>query len=172
MVGARIHAPGKRGPSWRYSNTGGASAASRHRPTQKQGLQGLRFAPGNGYSPSLEIQKRSPLFYLVLARVCGDLRGKKPQNGHPARTENGDRGLVHPCHRCLSARQCHTFTVTQRQKLFGRISASSASTVYAKKQPSNRNSTAGTFAKPVRKIVLEWNLGVINCRIENSNSST
>ena len=104
----------------------------------------------------------------VWARVCGDLRGKKPQNGHPARTENGDRGLVHPCHRCLSARQCHTFTVTQRQKLFGRISASSASTVYAKKQPSNRNSTAGTFAKPVRKIVLEWNLGVINCRIENS----
>lgn len=38
--------PGKRGPSWRYSNTGGASAAFRYRPTRKQGLQGLRFAPG------------------------------------------------------------------------------------------------------------------------------
>ena len=47
MVGARIHAPGDRGPSGRYSNTGGASAALRHRPTRKQGLQGLRFAPGD-----------------------------------------------------------------------------------------------------------------------------
>ena len=40
-------AEGKRGPSWRNSNTGGASAASRYRPTTKQGLQGLRFAPSD-----------------------------------------------------------------------------------------------------------------------------
>ena len=39
-------APGERGPSWRYSYTGGDSAALRYRPTRKQGLQGLRFAPG------------------------------------------------------------------------------------------------------------------------------
>ena len=37
---------GKTGPSWRSSHTGGDSAALRHRPTRKQGLQGLRFAPG------------------------------------------------------------------------------------------------------------------------------
>ncbi len=46
MAEERIHTPGKRGPSWRYCNTGGASAGVRHRPTRKQGLQGLRFAPG------------------------------------------------------------------------------------------------------------------------------
>ena len=45
MVGQSSDAPGERGPSWRYSNTGGASAAFRHCPTRKQGLQGLRFAP-------------------------------------------------------------------------------------------------------------------------------
>ena len=45
MVGACTYAPGKRGPYWRYSNTEGASAASRHRLARKQGLQGLRFAP-------------------------------------------------------------------------------------------------------------------------------
>ena len=47
MVGARTYAPGKRGPSWRYSNTGGASAAFRHRQGANRGLQGLRFAPGS-----------------------------------------------------------------------------------------------------------------------------
>jgi hypothetical protein len=40
------NASGEKGPSWRYSNTGGASAGVRHRPTRKQGLQGLRFALG------------------------------------------------------------------------------------------------------------------------------
>ena len=39
-------ATGKTGPSWRYSNTGGDSAALRYRLARKQGLQGLRFALG------------------------------------------------------------------------------------------------------------------------------
>lgn len=39
--------PGKRGPSRRYSITGGASAAFRHRQGANRGLQGLRFAPGS-----------------------------------------------------------------------------------------------------------------------------
>ena len=44
--GARHRRPGKRGPSRPNRHAGGASAALRHRPTRKQGLQGLRFAPG------------------------------------------------------------------------------------------------------------------------------
>ena len=39
--------PGKTGPSWPKSNTGGDSAAFRYRLPRKQGLQGLRFAPGD-----------------------------------------------------------------------------------------------------------------------------
>lgn len=37
--------PGKTGPSWPKANTGGASAALRHRQGANRGLQGLRFAP-------------------------------------------------------------------------------------------------------------------------------
>ena len=39
-------AKGKTGPSWPKTNTGGDSAALRYRLARKQGLQGLRFAPG------------------------------------------------------------------------------------------------------------------------------
>jgi len=46
MVAERGICPGERGPSWRYSNAGGDSAALRHRLSTKQGLQGLQFAPG------------------------------------------------------------------------------------------------------------------------------
>ena len=45
--GARHRSPCKRGPSRPNRHAGGASAEFRHRPTIKQGLQGLRFAPGS-----------------------------------------------------------------------------------------------------------------------------
>ena len=93
MARARIHAPGERGPSWRYSNTGGASAAFRHRPTRKQGLQGLRFAPG-----SVGKRAESP----VSAGLCGMAATRKVRTFvrtrfaglHPGQTKNGqDRKL-------------------------------------------------------------------------------
>ena len=93
MVGARTYAPGKRGPSWRYSNTEGASAASRHRLARKQGLQGLRFAPG-----SVGKRAESP----VSARLCGMAATRKVRTLmrtwfaglHPGQTKNGqDRKL-------------------------------------------------------------------------------
>ena len=93
MARARIHAPGERGPSWRYSNTGGASAAFRHRPTRKQGLQGLRFAPG-----SVGKRAESP----VSAGLCGMAATRKVRTLmrtwfaglHPGQTKNGqDRKL-------------------------------------------------------------------------------
>lgn len=42
--------PGERGPSWRYSHAGGASAALRYRQGGNRGLQGLRFAPRQGWA--------------------------------------------------------------------------------------------------------------------------
>lgn len=71
MVGQSSDAPGERGPSWRYSNTGGASAAFRHRPTRKQGLQGLRFAPG-GVGRRAECR--------VSAGVCGIVGNEESAN--------------------------------------------------------------------------------------------
>ena len=93
MVGACTYAPGKRGPYWRYSNTEGASAASRHRLARKQGLQGLRFAPG-----SVGKRAESP----VSARLCGMAATRKVRTFvrtrlaglHPGETKNGqDRKL-------------------------------------------------------------------------------
>ncbi len=93
MVGGRIHAPGDRGPSGRYSNTGGASAASRYRLARKQGLQGLRFAPG-----SVGKRAESP----VSAGLCGMAATRKVRTFvrtrlaglHPGETKNGqDRKL-------------------------------------------------------------------------------
>ena len=93
MARARIHAPGERGPSLRHSNAGGASAAFRHRPTRKQGLQGLRFAPG-----SVGKRAESP----VSAGLCGMAATRKVRTLmrtwfaglHPGQTKNGqDRKL-------------------------------------------------------------------------------
>ena len=88
MARARIHAPGERGPSWRYSNTGGASAAFRHRPTRKLGLQGLRFAPG-GVGKRAESPVSAGLCgmaatWKVRTLVCTRFAGL-----HPGQTKNG-----------------------------------------------------------------------------------
>lgn len=63
--------PGKTGPSWPKANTGGASAALRHRPNRKQGLQGLRFALGG-----VGQQAESP----VSVGVCGMERNRVAAN--------------------------------------------------------------------------------------------
>ena len=94
MVGACTYAPGKRGPYWRYSNTEGASAASRHRLARKQGLQGLRFAPG-----SVGKRAESP----VSARLCGMAATRKVRTFVRTRLAG-----LHPGERVPSWRRRHT----------------------------------------------------------------
>jgi len=81
-------ATGKTGPSWRYSNTGGASAALSYRPTRKQGLQGLRFAPGSAGQRAKASPARACTGWRQRRRcapgcvpglqVCTRPRGKRP----------------------------------------------------------------------------------------------
>lgn len=81
-------AKGKTGPSWPKTNTGGDSAASRHRLARKQGLQGLRFTPG-----SVGKRAESP----VSAGLCGMAATRKVRTFvrtrlaglHPGQTKNG-----------------------------------------------------------------------------------
>ena len=80
--------PSETGPSQPKTNAGGDSAAFRHRPTRKQGLQGLRFAP-DGVGQRAEC--------LVSAGVRGMAATQKVRTWvrtrfaglHPGRAENG-----------------------------------------------------------------------------------
>ena len=92
-------ATGKTGPSWRYSNTGGDSAALRYRLARKQGLQGLRFALG-GAGQRAECRVNADVCGIVgkeesanlgAHRVCTPVRAKT------ARDENSM--LVRVCSR-------------------------------------------------------------------------
>ena len=81
------------GPSWPKRYAGGDSAVLRHRLARKQGLQGLRFAPG-----SVGKRAESP----VSAGLCGMAATRKVRTLmrtwfaglHPGQTKNGqDRKL-------------------------------------------------------------------------------
>ncbi len=91
--------PGKTGPSWPKSNTGGDSAALRYRLARKQGLQGLRFALG-GAGQRAECRVNADVCGIVgkeesanlgAHRVCTPVRAKT------ARDENSM--LVRVCSR-------------------------------------------------------------------------
>ena len=86
-------AKGKTGPSWPKTNTGGASAALRHRPTRKQGLQGLRFALG-GVGQRAESPVSAGLCGIAATRNVRTLVRTRFAGLHPGQAKNGqDRKL-------------------------------------------------------------------------------
>lgn len=91
--GARHRSPCKRGPSSPNRHAGGASAAFRHRPTRKQGLQGLRFAPG-GVGKRAESPVSAGLCGMAAARTVRTWVRTRLEGLHPGQTKNGlDRKL-------------------------------------------------------------------------------
>ena len=83
VVAQKEVCPSERGPSWRYSNAGGDSAALRYRQGVNRGLQGLRFALRQGceLNSHPSSQKRPSLARLVLEAVAGDFDAKNRLNG-------------------------------------------------------------------------------------------